>query len=56
MLPAEFCRRDRIRAGDEFDVKRLACGEYRLVGREPVLSAGAVAWLTSCPEKDYFQR
>lgn len=53
VLPAEIRRQDRIRPGEEFDVERLGCGEYRLVRRE--LNAGALEWLLGCPEKGYFQ-
>ena len=51
MLPAELRQRDRIEAGQEFDVERLDCGDYRLVRRAPRANDGAVDWLLGCPEK-----
>jgi len=54
VLPAELRRIDGIETGQEFDVERLDRGEYRLVRREPPPNEGAVDWLASCPEKDFF--
>lgn len=54
ILPAEFRKMDNVQPGEEFDVERLDCGEYRLVRRTAPLNNGAVDWLLACPEKDYF--
>lgn len=54
MLPAEFRRRDRIEAGQEFEVERLEHGEYLLKLRSPPPNEGVVDWLLACPEKDFF--
>jgi AbrB family looped-hinge helix DNA binding protein len=53
VLPAELRQRDRIEAGQEFEVERLDRGEYRLV-RRLAPNEGLVDWLLSCPEKDFF--
>ena len=54
MLPAELRERDRIEAGQEFEVERLERGEYRLVRVAVPTNEGAVDWLLACPEKGYF--
>jgi AbrB family looped-hinge helix DNA binding protein len=54
VLPAELRERDRIEAGQEFEVERLERGEYRLVRVAVPTNEGAVDWLLACPEKGYF--
>jgi AbrB family looped-hinge helix DNA binding protein len=54
VLPAEIRRRDRIRAGEEFEVERLERGEYRLVRAAARANEGVVEWLLSCPAKGFF--
>lgn len=54
VLPAEIRQQDGIRPGQEFDLERIDCGEYRLVRREPRANEGLVDWLLACPEKGYF--
>ena len=54
MLPAELRHLDGIEPGQEFEVRRLKRGEYRLVRRPPRPSEGAIDWLLSCPERDFF--
>ena len=54
VLPAEIRRRDRIEAGEEFEVERMDRGEYRLVRRGARPNAGVVDWLLACPEKGFF--
>jgi AbrB family looped-hinge helix DNA binding protein len=54
VLPAELRQRDRIEAGQEFEVERIDRGEYRLVRRRAHANEGLVDWLLSCPEKDFF--
>ena len=53
VLPAEIRRRDRIEAGDEFEVERLDRGEYRL-RLVPSRNDGLLDWLLACPEKGFF--
>ncbi|HEX9187764.1 MAG TPA: AbrB/MazE/SpoVT family DNA-binding domain-containing protein [Vicinamibacteria bacterium] len=54
VLPADFRRQDRVESGQEFEVERLARGDYRLVRRASRPNAGVVDWLLTCPEKDFF--
>jgi AbrB family looped-hinge helix DNA binding protein len=49
VLPADFRERDRLRAGQVFEVERLDEGEYRLRRLAPAPNQGLVAWLRSCP-------
>ena len=53
-MPAEIRRRDRIEAGQEFDIERLDRGEYRLTRRAAAPNDGVVAWLLACPAKGFF--
>jgi AbrB family looped-hinge helix DNA binding protein len=54
VLPAELRKRDKVEAGQEFEVERLDRGEYRLVRRDSRPNRGLVDWLLACPEKGYF--
>jgi len=54
VLPAELRRRDRIEAGQEFEVERLGAEEYRLRRVAPAPNEGLVDWLLECPQKGYF--
>ena len=54
VLPAEFRLMDRVEPGQEFDVERLDRGDYRLVRRAAPPNDGAVDWLLTCPQKDFF--
>ena len=55
VLPAPLRERDRIAAGQKFDIERIEAGQY-LLKRQPVSdNAGLVDWLLACPEKDWFQ-
>lgn len=55
VLPAALRHQDRIEPGQEFDVERLGCGEYRLKRRERARNTGLVKWLLACPAKGWFQ-
>ena len=55
VLPAELRRKDRIRAGQRFDIERLEAGQYLLKKQMPSSSEGLVDWLLSCPEKGWFE-
>lgn len=54
VLPSEFRRKDAIEAGQQFEIKRLNRGDYRLTRRAPRPNEGVVDWLLSCPEKGFF--
>ena len=54
VLPAEIRRQDGIEPGQEFEVERVDCGEYRLIRRAPATNEGLVDWLLACPEKGFF--
>jgi AbrB family looped-hinge helix DNA binding protein len=54
VLPAELRHMDRIEPGQEFEVERLDCGDYRLVRRETPRNEGVIDWLLACPEKEFF--
>lgn len=53
-MPAELRRRDHLEPGQEFEIERVAAGEYRLVRRRPPTNEGLVDWLLACPEKGFF--
>jgi AbrB family looped-hinge helix DNA binding protein len=54
VLPAEIRQQDRIKAGQEFDIERLARGEYRLKRRSLATNEGVIDWLLACPGKGFF--
>jgi len=54
VLPAEFLEMYRIEPGQQFDVKRLDRGDYRLIRRTVARNEGAIDWLLACPHKDFF--
>jgi len=55
VLPAVLRERDRIAAGQKFDIERIEAGEY-LLKRQPVAdNDGLVDWLLACPDKDWFK-
>jgi len=54
VLPAEIRQQDNIQPGQEFEIQRIDCGEYRLVRQELRPNTGLVDWLLACPEKDFF--
>jgi AbrB family looped-hinge helix DNA binding protein len=54
VLPAELRQQDDIEPGQEFEIERVAAGEYRLVRRVPPANQGLVDWLLACPEKGFF--
>lgn len=53
VLPAEFRHRDRIEPGQEFEIERLDCGDYRITRLSPP-NEGVIDWLLACPQKGYF--
>jgi AbrB family looped-hinge helix DNA binding protein len=54
VLPAEIRQHDPIEAGQEFDIERIDCGEYRLKRRSAPPNESVVHWLLACPEKGFF--
>jgi AbrB family looped-hinge helix DNA binding protein len=55
VLPAELRRRDGVEPGQEFEITRVAAGEYRLVRcRQQRANRGLVDWLLACPVKGFF--
>jgi len=54
VLPAAVRRQDKVEAGQEFELERLARGDYRLVRRVSRANAGVVEWLLACPAKGFF--
>lgn len=54
VLPAELRERDKLEAGQEFEIERLERGEYRLVRRSAPPNEGVVDWLLACPDKGFF--
>jgi AbrB family looped-hinge helix DNA binding protein len=55
VLPAALRERDRIAAGQKFDIERLEAGQYLLKRQAVPDNDGLVDWLLACPEKDWFQ-
>ena len=55
VLPAELRRQHRICPGEQFDVERLASGQYLLKKLAPQGQAGVLDWHRACPEKDWFR-
>jgi len=54
VLPAELRRRDSVVPGQEFEIKRLGRGVYRLARTPAAVNEGLVDHLLACPEKDWF--
>ena len=54
VLPAEIRRQDGIEPGEEFEIKRIDRGEYRLTRLALPRNQGLVDWLQACPEKGFF--
>ena len=54
VLPAEFRKKDRVLAGQEFEVERIARGKYQLSRRKAAANEGLVDWLLACPVKGFF--
>ncbi|MDE2662175.1 MAG: AbrB/MazE/SpoVT family DNA-binding domain-containing protein [Gemmatimonadota bacterium] len=54
VLPAELRRRDDVVPGQEFEIKRLGRGVYRLARTPAAVNEGLVDHLLTCPEKGWF--
>jgi len=56
VLPAELRQQDRIRTGQQFEVERLAAGQYLLKKISKQRKRGGLfEWLQACPEKGWFE-
>jgi AbrB family looped-hinge helix DNA binding protein len=55
VLPAEIRQQDGVLPGQQFEVERIDCGEYRLKRKQRRRNEGLVDWLLRCPEKGWFQ-
>jgi len=55
VLPAEIRKRDRIEAGQVFDVERIAAGQYRITRKGRVRNEGLVRLLVACPARGWFK-
>ena len=55
VLPAQFRREDGIEPGQEFEIERIDCGEYRLKRTARRRNEGLVKLLLACPAKGWFQ-
>ena len=53
VLPAELRRRDNVRPGQIFRVRRVRRGEYRLVTAERPRNQGLADALLACPVKGW---
>jgi AbrB family looped-hinge helix DNA binding protein len=55
VLPAELRRKDNIRPGERFEIKRIERGEYRLTRMTRPRNAGLVSLLLACPARGRFR-
>jgi AbrB family looped-hinge helix DNA binding protein len=55
VIPAELRERDRVVAGQRFEVERIEAGHYLLKRAAVPENEGLVDWLLACPVKDWFQ-
>jgi AbrB family looped-hinge helix DNA binding protein len=54
VLPAGIRQQDQIEAGQQFDIERVDCGEYRLKRRSAPPNEGVVDWLLARLKKGFF--
>lgn len=54
VLPAEIRKQDDIEPGEEFEIERIDCGEYRLKRKSPPRNQGLVDLLLACPVKGWY--
>jgi AbrB family looped-hinge helix DNA binding protein len=55
VLPTELRQRDGIAAGQEFELKRVDRGDYRLKRNARRRNEGLVKLLLACPVKGWFK-
>lgn len=54
VIPSEIRQQDAIEPGQELEIERIGCGEYRLACSSPPRNQGLLEWLLACPEKSFF--
>ena len=54
VIPAEIRQQDAVEPGQEFEIERIARGEYLLRRLPSRKSGGVLDWLLACPEKGFF--
>ena len=54
VIPDELRRRDGVVPGQEFEIKRLGRGVYRLARAPAAANEGLVDHLLACPEQGWF--
>ncbi len=54
-MPAEIREQDGIEAGQEFEIERIDCCEYRLTRKARRRNEGLMSLLLACPVKDWFK-
>ena len=55
VLPAEIRQQDGVLPGQQFEVERIDCGEYRLKRKKGRRNAGLIKLLLACPVKGWFK-
>ena len=55
VLPAEIRQQDGVKPGQQFEVERIDCGEYRLKRVKRRRNEGLVKLLLACPVKGWFK-
>ena len=55
VVPAELRAQDRIRPGEQFEVERVAAGQYLLKKLPTPGQTGVLDWLLACPERGWFR-
>jgi bifunctional DNA-binding transcriptional regulator/antitoxin component of YhaV-PrlF toxin-antitoxin module len=54
VISLEIRQQDAIEPGQEFEIERIGCREYRLARSSPPPNQGLLEWLLACPEKGFF--
>lgn len=54
VIPVELREKDRIAAGQTFEIERLDEGQYLLKRTAEASNEGLVDWLLACPDKNWF--
>jgi hypothetical protein len=55
LLPAEFLEQDNLRPGQLFSIERVEAGQYLLTAISNTDNGSLAEWLSTCPEKGWFQ-
>lgn len=54
LLPVSIRRRDNIRPGDCFKIKRLSRSKYLITRCAQTSNEGLIDWLLACPQKGFY--